>query len=353
MIKIEGSAIVYCEGSLSTTYGKTAHGLIRRSKRFQVKTIIDSECAGKDAGEIIDGKPCGIPVAKNLSDAIALCKGDTPKFFVFGMAPDGGKLAKEHRSTVCEALKAGLNIVAGLHEHLSEDPEFAALGKTHGVTIYDIRKSPPRDQLHGFTGDIKNVRGSRIAVLGTDSAIGKRTTAWKIQEAMQAQGVAAEMIGTGQTGWLQGARYGIILDALINDFIPGELENAILQASKEVDPDYYVIEGQGSLLNPAYPSGLEIIAASRPSAIVLQHAPARLEYDGFPGFPIQDLAKQIKLIEMLAGDGTVKAITINHENLSEAETNQWCAKIEEETGLITRDVLRGNAKDLLPALMQR
>ena len=43
------------------------------------------------------------------------------------------------------------------------------------------------------------------------------------------------MIGTGQTAWLQGARYSIMLDSLVSDFIAGELEHAMWLAWTE-DP---------------------------------------------------------------------------------------------------------------------
>ena len=33
---VEGRAIVYCEGAFGTTNGKTAHGLVRRSQRYDL-----------------------------------------------------------------------------------------------------------------------------------------------------------------------------------------------------------------------------------------------------------------------------------------------------------------------------
>ncbi len=132
---------------------------------------------------------------------------------------------------------------------------------------------------------------------------------------MKPQGHSAELIGTGQTAWMQGARYSIVLDSLINDFVAGEIEHAVCRAWNEQRPDVIVIEGQGSLMNPAYPGGFEIMAAGRPDVIVLQHAPARKEYDGFPGYPLHPLGQQIQAIEMISGKPVV-AITVNHENLS-------------------------------------
>ena len=140
------------------------------------------------------------------------------------------------------------------------------------------------------------------------------------------------MIGTGQTAWLQGAPYSIILDSLINDFVAGEIEHAVWNAWKEERPDIIVIEGQGSLLNFAYPGGFEILAAGRPDVVVLQHAPARKEYDGFSGYPLHPLEKQIQAIETISGKPVV-AITVNHEGIAQSEITAVCESITRETEL--------------------
>ena len=93
-------------------------------------------------------------------------------------------------------------------------------------------------------------------------------------------GTSTELIGTGQTAWMQGVRYGIILDSLVNDFVSGEIEHAVWRAWQEVRPAVIILEGQGSLMNPAYPGGFELLAAGRPDVVVLQHAPGRRDYDG-------------------------------------------------------------------------
>ena len=185
--------------------------------------------------------------------------------------------------------------------------------------------------------------------LGTDSAVGKRTTAWHIVQGMRAAGVSAEFVGTGQTAWMQGARHGIVLDSLVNDFVSGEIEHAVWSAWKETSPEVIVLEGQGSLLNPAYPGGFELLAAGRPHVIVLQHAPARSEYDGFPGYPLHPIARQIQAVEVLSGKPVI-AITISHENLTESETEAACASIRAETGLPTSAPLRSGLQPALAAI---
>lgn len=336
---LDGNAIVYCEGAFNTPNGKTAHGLVRFTKRFNVLSVIDSNYAGQDAGQVLDGKSYNIPIFEDLATAFkeAESKGQQPEYFVIGLAPDGGRLPKAAREAVLKAIGMQLNIVCGLHDFLTEDPEMVDLAKNKGVTIRDIRKPPHRNELHFFTGDIEKVDSLKIALLGTDSAVGKRTTAWVLVNALSDQGIKTEMIGTGQTAWMQGAKYSLVMDSLVNDFVAGEIEHAVVSAWKD-GAEVIVIEGQGSLMNPAYPGGFEILAAGRPDIVIMQHAPARKEYDGFPGYPLHPLDQQIKAVEFLSGRPVV-AITVNHENIQKENVKAICDQISKQTGLPAFDVL--------------
>ncbi len=344
-------AIVYCEAAFNTPNGKTAHGLVRFTERYEVVAVIDNNYAGRDAAEVLDGKPKGIPIVGSLDEAmkVASATARVPTHFVIGLAPDGGRLPQPAREAVGSALRLGLNVDSGLHDFLSDDPALAVIAAEQGLVIRDIRKTPPRHQMHFFSGKIEEVDCLRIASLGTDSAIGKRTTAWILVHALRASGWPTEMIGTGQTAWMQGAKYSIVLDSLINDFISGELEHAVWQAWTEKKPKAIVVEGQGSLMNPAYPGGFEILAATRPDVVILQHAPKRLEYDSFPGYPLHPLAQQIEAIRVISGRPVV-AITMNHELMSNEEIDQAIDEIKSETGLPAFDVLRDGADELVELL---
>ncbi|MGQ0722802.1 MAG: DUF1611 domain-containing protein [Candidatus Eiseniibacteriota bacterium] len=351
---MEGTAVVYCEGAFGTTNGKTAHGLVRRSRRYGVLCIVDSRHAGADAGETLDGKANGIPIVGSLREAVELGRARrTPAtHFVVGLAPDGGRLSREARADVRAALSLGLHVDCGLHDFLSEDEDLVRAATKSGARIHDIRKPPPRSELHFFSGKIEEVTSFRVAVLGTDSAIGKRTTAWVLVDALEAAGFRALLAGTGQTAWLQGAEYSIVLDSIVNDFVSGEVEHVVWRAWKERDPDVIVIEGQGSLMNPAYPGGFELLAAGRPHAVVVQHAPARREYDGFPGYPLHRLPEQIRAIELLSGKPVV-AVTVNHEEIAAADVPAACRRITEETGLPAFDALQGGGAGLVDVLRPR
>ncbi len=350
----EGNAIVYCEGAFGTTNGKTAHGLLRRTERYVVTSVVDSRWAGRDAGDALEGRPCGIPVVASVQEAIARAKSDgrPATHFVIGLAPDGGRLPDTARDAVRRAIESGLHVDAGLHDFLSDDPLFSHLAREHGVRLRDIRKPPPRSELHFFSGKIEDVDAIRIAVLGTDSAIGKRTTAWILVDALEASGRRTILAGTGQTAWLQGAEYSIVLDSLVNDFVSGEIEHMVWRAWNEQHPDVIVLEGQGSLMNPAYPGGFELLAAGRPHFVILQHAPARTEYDGFPGYALHPLEDQIRAIELLSGR-PVAAITINHEEMTPAQTEAACRAIRTETSLPVHDVLLEGGGPLVASLASR
>jgi uncharacterized NAD-dependent epimerase/dehydratase family protein len=306
---------------------------------------------GRDAGDVLDGKANGIPIFGSLEQAVTEADSHPrpATHFVVGLAPDGGRLTSTTREDVKSAIIYGLNVDCGLHDYLTEDPAIMKLAAKYGARIRDIRKPPRIKRLHFFNGKIEEVKALKIAVLGTDSAIGKRTTAWLIVKGINELGLSAEMIGTGQTAWMQGVKYGIIMDSLVNDFVAGEIEHAVWFAWKQEKPDVIVIEGQGSLMNPAYPGGFEILAAGRPDVIVLQHAPARLEYDGFPGYPIQPLTQQIQAIELLSGKPVV-AITINHEGLRDDQIPLVCNTIQKEVSLPAFDVLRDGTEAILKIL---
>ena len=348
----EGNAIVYCDKAFNTPNGKTAHGLVRFTERYKILSIIDSNYAGKDAGEVLDNKPNSIPIYANFKEAYDAAdnRKNKPTHFIIGLAPDGGRLPDSAKETIKSALKKGLNVDSGLHDFLSDNKEFKSLAANNGVIIRDIRKTPPREELHFFSGKIEEVKSYTIAILGTDSAIGKRTTAWILVHALRKEGYKAELIGTGQTAWMQGAKYSMVLDSLINDFVSGEIEHAVYSAWENEKPHFIILEGQGSLLNPAYPGGFELMAAGRPDVVIMQHAPARKEYDGFPDYPIHSVSKQIKAIEIISGKPVI-SITINHENMTNKEVEKVCNEYKELYGIPAFDVLLNGGDNLVKAIL--
>lgn len=315
----DANAVILLEGELGTPTGKTGNGLLRRSRRYRIRGVIDSTKAGKDAGEVLDGEESGVPVFASVDDALK--QDPRIRTLIFGLATDGGMLPPPMRPAIRRAIERGLNIVSGLHEFIGDDPEFGPLARRKGVDVFDIRKLPLLRPPHFFTGAIEGVKATVVASLGTDSAIGKRTTAWKVVEALEELGYRAEMVATGQTGILQGAKFGFILDSTVNDYVAGEIEWAVVECDRQAKPDVIVLEGQGAFTHPAYPGGFELIAAGRPQGLIVQHAPARKALDGFPMYPMSDLAREVKLLEAFSRKPVV-AITINHEGMTRPQVER-------------------------------
>jgi len=304
------SAIVYVDRFFDCADGKTAHGLVRYSKRFDVKCVVDTTLREGDAGEILDGINRNIPLYNNLNKAFSKSDADT---FIIGAVSEGGVLPDGYDTAILWALENGLDVVSGLHQFISDNPVFKKLAEKHGCEITDVRKIF-RDHKRFYTGKIKEVKSTRIAILGTDSAIGKRTIAVILNKELEKRGIKTDMIYTGQTGWMQGWPHGIVLDAMINDFVAGGIEDAIMSSWKDFRPDIMIIEGQGSLVHPFFPGGFEILTAGQIDGFILVDAPKRPHLDGFPNYPMPDPKRVVKIAELLT-EKPLLGIGINRENI--------------------------------------
>lgn len=304
-------AVVLAEGAFRSARGKIAHGLVRGSERFRPLAVVDSTCSGGDAGELLGGPPVGIPVVADIAAARALA-GSSRTSAVLGVAPHGGRLTTEVAAVLLAAGEAGFDLVSGLHDFLAEDSRFVALAERRGITLTDVRRPAVDRPLRFWTGEVQDLRATRIAVLGTDCMIGKRTTARLLVAGVREATRSAEMIYTGQTGWLQGGRFGIVLDSMVNDFVPGELEGAMLRCAAEADPDVMILEGQSGMRNPTGPGGGAIMMLSGDvHGVVLQHSPAREYYDGLESRQVRipEIDDEIALLEQLGRP--VLAVSLN------------------------------------------
>lgn len=337
-------AIVYCEENFARIDGKTANGLVRHSQVYRIRAVIDSVHAGRDSGEVLDCAANGIPVVANLEAAIAH-ETTVPDTLIYGMAPANGRLSPADRRVVLDAIGRGMNIVSGLHEYLGDDPEIAAAASAAAVKIRDIRKPRPIKDMRLFSGAVARTKAIRIAILGTDCAIGKRTTATVLAAALNEVGVKTVLVGTGQTGLMQGAKYGVALDAVPPQYCCGELERVVVAASEAEQPDVVLIEGQGALSHPAFCTSAFILRGCQPHAVILQHAPKRPHRCDFPAMAMPDPADEVKLIEAFA-DTKVIGLTINHEGMTDAEIDIAALTIAKRLEIPVTDAL-SRAKEQL------
>ncbi|CAN7311415.1 DUF1611 domain-containing protein [Microbacterium maritypicum] len=344
------TAIVYCEGQFGEQDGKTANGLVRHSEKYEILSVIDSTHAGADAGVLLDGLANDIPILDGLPTAIAHA-GHVPDYLICGVAPADGLLSADQRTVLLDGIARGMHIINGLHEFLTDDAEFVAAALLAQVTITDIRRPRDKKDLHLFSGRIFDVTCPRITILGTDGAIGKRTTATILVKALNDRGVHAVMVGTGQTTIIQGGRYGVALDALVPQFCSGEVENQVVAAFEGEDPDVIIVEGQGALSHPAYITSAHILRGSQPAGVIVQHAPGRTVLGDFPMVAMPTVTSEIALIEAFA-DTKVIGVTVNHENLKAEQLAAAIDEIELDTGLPATDPLTRPLAELVEMVLQ-
>src|SRR5438094_8439112 len=336
-------AVILCDGYFGQNTGKTANGLVRYSKRYEIVGVIDPTKAGRRARAALDGKPNRIPIVASLKEATVRLAAQT---LIVGVATFGGYIPQEYRPILREAIEGGLSIVAGLHEYLSEDPEFATLAEAHGVRLVDVRKPKPIRESKQFSDLSRKLPCLGVPVLGTDGAIGKRTTALLLTDALNEKGIPATFVATGQTGLLQGSAYGVPLDSIKADFMVGELESEIVRAYEETKPKVIIVEGQGSISHPAYVCGTRaIINAAMPSGIVMMHAPARKTRSfrrDVVAWPMPTVEGEIEWLEVFAsaaGGGKVIGLGVNHENMTRDEVEETVRAYEGRYGHPTADPL--------------
>jgi len=349
MVNIKKTAIVYCENQFGLVDGKTATGLIRHSENYTIVGVIDSLLAGQDAGEVLGEGNLGIPIFSELDEALRQLQ-SVPDCYIYGKAPLNTYISYPERFLIIEAMEKGMDIINGLHQFFSEDPEFVYMADKNGVQIKDIRKPPPLENLHVFSGQISKVNVPVVAVLGTDCACGKRTTATKLNEALNDHGIKSVLIATGQSGLIQGAAYGAAIDALTSQFVIGEIENAVVSAFENESPDIILVEGQSALSHPAFMSSLGILKGSMPDGIILQHAPARKFRCDFPDLVMPLVESEIKLIEAIS-QAEVLAITLSHEELSDLGVTKFIKDYEKRLQLPTTDVSNRGCRKLVEAII--
>jgi uncharacterized NAD-dependent epimerase/dehydratase family protein len=345
-----GTALVLTAGILGESNAKTAHGLIRGPSRFRLLGVIDDRHAGRDAGEVVDGRVRGLPCFATLDEALVALP-EPPDWLIVGVAFHGGRMPEAMRTTVLEGVRRGIGAVNGLHQPLADDPEIAAAATVSRARLHDIRRTPKFAELKFWTGEALALTVPRVAVLGTDCALGKRTTATFLLAGLRQRGLRAELVTTGQTGWLQGHRYGFILDATPNDFVTGELERAVVACAREAQPDLILLEGQSALRNPGGPCGAELLLAAGAAGVVLQHAPGREHFDGCEelGLRIPPVEDEVALIERYGV--RVLGLALNGENLDAGALAAHAGRLQESLGLPVAMPLVDACEPLLDALI--
>ena len=306
-------------------YAKTAFGL-----RDWARDKCVGECAS-DPGAVTTGLPRMDPARAAAAGARAL---------VIAVANRGGVIPPQWHPTLLDAIAAGLDIVSGMHVRLAEVPGLADAAARAGRRLIDVRSPPP--DIPVATGRRRS--GRRLLTVGTDCALGKKYTALAIARAFTVRGIDATFRASGQTG-IMIAGGGLPLDAVISDFEAGAAE----LLSPDAAPDHWdVIEGQGSLMHPAYAAvSLGLLHGSQPDMFVVCHEPGRREMLGVPGYDVPSVGEVIELT-LLLGRRTNPAIrcggiAYNTSSLGEEEAMRLMERDAAELGLAVADPMRGGA----------
>lgn len=285
----------------------------------------------------------GLP---RMAPAAAFAAG--ARTLLIGVAPFGGGIDSGWTASLVEALDAGLDIVSGMHERLASRPEVAAAASRNGRTLHDIRHGDGRFPV--ASGQKR--AGKRLLTVGTDCALGKKYTTLALARAFVALGHAATFRATGQTGvMISGA--GVAIDAVVADFVAGAAE----WLSPANAPGHWdLIEGQGSLLHPAYAGvSLGLLHGSQPDVLVLCHDPDRTALDGYPDFQIPPLDAVMELNLTLARrtNPAVRcaAIALNTSRVDPAVGRTIIERHQQRYGLPVFDPMRSDLAPIVAAVV--
>lgn len=333
------------EGRFSPLKSKTANAALIYLPGETV-AIIDSTKAGKVAHDVL-GYGDHIPVIASVEEGLSY----GPTHLLIGIAPSGGRLPESWRGWIKTALKNKLHILSGLHTILSDDDEFVSLAREHNVTITDWRKIP-HDYEVVSKGSYRTRKAKTILTVGADCNIGKMTTMLQVYQEFQQRGLKSDFIGTGQTGIMISGK-GIAVDAIISDYIAGSIEKCI-DASNDEGYDFIFVEGQGALTHQGY-SGVTfgLMHGTMPDAMIMCVQPTRTHDDY--GQPIPDIRKLISLHEQVIEffrPTKVVGIGINSIGLTDEQSKDEAAKLEELTGLPAVDAFRFSGAKLTDALLE-
>ena len=256
---------------------------------------------------------------------------------VVGVANSGGFIPRSWVPSIVAAVDAGLDIAAGMHQRLADIPEVAAGAARVGVELHDVRQ--PRETFPVGSGQRR--AGKRLLTVGTDCAVGKKYTALALDRELRRRGVKSDFRATGQTGLLIAGR-GIVVDAVVSDFIAGAAE-ALSPVNR---PDHWdIVEGQGSLFHPSYAGvTLGLIHGTQPDALVVCHDPLRKHLDEMPEFQIPDVAecaaRHVEAARLTNPRARCVGVSVNTSKMTRAAAVEYEQAIAARMGVPCVDPMR-------------
>ncbi len=322
---------------------KTATGVMRYGD-YDVVAVLDRDNAGKRVTDLRSDLP-DAPVVSGMDEV------DDADALLVGISPIGGGFDESWRPDVREALERGMDVVSGLHYFLEDDEQFAELAGQYGGDLWDVRR-PPSD-LSVAEGRADEVDADVVLTVGTDCSTGKMTTTLELVEAARDRGVDAGFVPTGQTG-IMIAGWGNPVDRVVSDFTAGAVEEMILERGD--DHDVLFVEGQGSIVHPAYSAvTCGILHGAMPDRLVMTHVEGREAIHGYEDTPIPPVETYVDLYEDLAApvhETAVAAGAINTAHLDDEAARAAVEEYADAVGAPATDPVRFGADEILDAVLE-
>ena len=225
--------IILTQGHSNPHTAKTACSVLRYCPD-EVVAVLDSDSVGTSVESQLS-VPSKVPFVASLDEA------ESANTLLIGIAPPGGKIPADWREIIFAAIQRGMDVVSGLHDFLTDDPQFVAAAEEAKVALTDVRKNDETSiaRRQGIRSDC-----FRIHTVGHDCSVGKMVTSIELTNGLKKRGVDAKFIATGQTGIMVSGE-GCPVDRVVADFVSGATERLLLENQQH---DVLVFEGQGSLV---------------------------------------------------------------------------------------------------------
>lgn len=333
--------VILTEGHTNPHTAKTACSIIRYRPE-EVVAVLDATNAGHTTQELL-GVGGDLPIIGSLDQA------PTANVLLIGIAPPGGKIPEPWRTIVLAAICRKMDVMSGLHDFLSDDPEFQAAAAENGVTLTDVRKNSMKRIATGVGID---ERCLRIHTVGHDCSVGKMITSIEVTRGLKDRGFDAKFVATGQTGIMVEGD-GCPIDCVVADFISGAAEQLVLDNQHH---DIILIEGQGSLVHPAYSAvTYGLLHGCRPDGMILCYEVGRevvagVEHKQIP--PLSDIRQLCETVANIMHPSKVIGIAMNGRKVSSEEAEAERKRVRDQFDLPVCDVFRNGPDELVDAVVR-
>jgi uncharacterized NAD-dependent epimerase/dehydratase family protein len=341
ILRMHRRIAVLTDGYSNPFLAKTAISMLRYRTPDMI-AVIDKQAAGSTSQQLLNAGG-DTPVVADLASV------PTADSLYIGIAPPGGKLPAEWRPIILQAIERKMDIVSGLHDFVSDDPEYVQAAERAKCRLIDVRKNSYKS-----TAQVASFRPGciRVHAVGHDCSIGKMVASLEVEQGLIAKGRDAKFLATGQTGIMISGE-GVPIDCVVSDFVNGAAEDLVKQNESH---DFLLVEGQGSISHPAYSAvTCGLLHGCAPDGLIFCYEAGRMKVKGFKDIDIPPLKKLLEVYTMMANlrhPCRFIGIAINSRNLSEEDAAAEIARAEAEFGLPACDVYRTGADKLVQACIE-